>query len=209
LIQNAIKDNKNGTYTVTFPGDPDNPITVNAPTIAQLGVFNQATKNGTWAAVMEEAFGAYLDKQSLISEFTSWLGDAPPEQGAGSGGLLGPALDLLTGTKSTTTDVTKASEQTIAAQLTAAFSTNPAKSVTIGTPATKTGETVDGFPNSHAITVVGFDPSGPDGGTVTLRDPWGFANGPMFGGPNGTPLGRDKISLDQVMKNFNTLAIAG
>ncbi|MBX9724627.1 MAG: hypothetical protein K2X81_24695, partial [Candidatus Obscuribacterales bacterium] len=35
LIKEMIKDNDDGTYTVTFPGASDKPVTVSAPTVAE------------------------------------------------------------------------------------------------------------------------------------------------------------------------------
>ncbi|MBX9693905.1 MAG: hypothetical protein K2Z81_16075, partial [Cyanobacteria bacterium] len=52
IMQDMIRDNRNGTYTVTFPGDSRNPITVNAPTRAEMANWG----NGLNAGIMERAF---------------------------------------------------------------------------------------------------------------------------------------------------------
>ncbi|MBI4532836.1 MAG: hypothetical protein HY711_02725, partial [Candidatus Melainabacteria bacterium] len=63
VIQNMIKDNGESggihTYTVTFPGDPTHPITVPAPTDAEMSIYSRATNYGIWANVMEKAYGQY------------------------------------------------------------------------------------------------------------------------------------------------------
>lgn len=57
-IADAIKDNHDGTYTVTFPGAKDTPVTVKAPTAMEMAIFNSpGNNNGVWATVMEKAFG--------------------------------------------------------------------------------------------------------------------------------------------------------
>jgi hypothetical protein len=62
-IRDAIKDNHNGTYTVSFPGAKGEKFTVDAPTQSELGLYNGGTKYGTWAAIMESAFGKYRAKE--------------------------------------------------------------------------------------------------------------------------------------------------
>ncbi len=37
IIKKMIVDNKDGTYTVTFPGNKDEPITISAPTETERG----------------------------------------------------------------------------------------------------------------------------------------------------------------------------
>src|SRR5262249_25222461 len=65
-VANMIKDNGNGTYTVTFPGDPENPVTVKAPTEAEMATYQSGSQYGTWPAILEKAYakhegGSYSD----------------------------------------------------------------------------------------------------------------------------------------------------
>jgi len=59
IKDNGVNGSGDRTYTVTFPGDPDHPLTVTAPTDAELGRYASATKYGAWPAILEKAFGAY------------------------------------------------------------------------------------------------------------------------------------------------------
>ena len=43
LIKNMIKENKDGSYTVTFPGDPKHPIRVTAQDLKNSGTKDGAT----------------------------------------------------------------------------------------------------------------------------------------------------------------------
>jgi Ca2+-binding EF-hand superfamily protein len=70
-IQDMIHDNHNGTYTVTFPGDRQHPVTVDAPTQAELAEYARGNEHGTWAAVIEKAAGARRT-----------TGDGSPQHGA-------------------------------------------------------------------------------------------------------------------------------
>jgi len=54
-VRDMVKQNPNGGYTVTFPGDKDHPETVGAPNQWELETF--ATKQGgIWANVIEKAY---------------------------------------------------------------------------------------------------------------------------------------------------------
>lgn len=63
-MDNMIKDNKNGTHTVTFPGKPDTPITVNTPTDAELAGW----VNGSKAAILVKAFSEHYVKHMAPKE---------------------------------------------------------------------------------------------------------------------------------------------
>jgi hypothetical protein len=211
LIKNAIVPNADGTYTVTFPGAPNEHITVPAPTDAELGVFNEGTKNGVWPAVMEEAYGQYLQNHSLIDKAEARIfGSTPPELALSAGNFPGPPMDLLTGTTSKTMTLGAAGEAAISADLQYAFGGNTPRAVSAyilnpSAPAT----TSSGFINDHSYSVMGFDPHGPNGGTVSVRNPWGPNSPPVDGQPTGPSDGTVKISLDEFMKNFTGLTMSG
>ncbi len=59
-----------------------------------------------------------------------------------------------------------------------------------------TDYTQDGFRRGHMFSVLGFDKDGPDGGTVTIRNPWGQGDGTG---------GNTKISLKEYLANFEFL----
>lgn len=83
-IMNMIRDNGNGSYTVTFPGKE--PITVPAPSEAEIAYYDLASRHGTWSAVMQMAYGRYWSPR----------GDLPFE-GAG-GSVRNDGQVILTGT---------------------------------------------------------------------------------------------------------------
>src|SRR5262249_25417221 len=72
-ILNMIKDNgpdKSGrhTYTVTFPGAPNEPINVAAPTDSEVALYNGSNYRGVWASVVEKAYGKFVNARSWRRE---------------------------------------------------------------------------------------------------------------------------------------------
>ena len=187
-IMDAIQDNGNGTYTVSFPGAQEK-ITVKAPTQAEQGIYNHASPNGTWASVMEKAFGEYYRRQSLAGANT-------PAEGAGGGGRPGYSLEFLTGNPVDRDIVGWSFQSSIATKLEDAFKNN--KAVTAGiTSSNWSSHTADDFFRGHAYSITGFV-AGPDGsGMVTIRNPWG--------GEKGSTQGTISISLEKFMSNFSEI----
>jgi len=272
LIQDAIKDNHDGTYTVTFPGAKDFPITAKAPTYQEQGLFNHASKDGIWASVMEKAYGQLVEQapQSIIaidqatsnpwistnelkskgeakktidgtldgsqngSEWTS--SDIPlnrldvphvalakadgllpanyknlaPQEYVGGPGAMDEALTLLSGKKTTLTDLSPAwnadpvsSPEAIAAKneriarlLETAMSSSPKLAVITGSDSSST---VAGIIPNHAYTVTNFKSDGHGGGTVSLRNPHANDFAPSY--PEFLTM-----SLSDFATNFSTVA---
>jgi Ca2+-binding EF-hand superfamily protein len=67
LIVDIIKDNGNGTFTVTFPGAQDQPVILEAPTMAELAVFLRGSEFGIWAPILEKAYGFYVGRTNKSS----------------------------------------------------------------------------------------------------------------------------------------------
>lgn len=205
LIQKMIKDNGDGTYTVTFPGAPDEPITVQAPTEAEMGLYNQGGMNGSWACVLEKAYGEYSQKHFWRRGPHNMGGGNTPTEGADGGEhplMMGRAMNLLTGHSNNTDSLSLSSEATIAERLDQALNGTSKHPVIAGISGSifnlGPDKTDDGFYTAHMYSVVAFDPNGPDGGTVTIRNPWGD-------GENSTR-GTIKISVKQFRKNFSMVA---
>lgn len=59
IIVRMICQSSDGKYTVTFPGDPRNPVTVCAPTSTCLAEYLHGSKFGFWMAVIENAYKLY------------------------------------------------------------------------------------------------------------------------------------------------------
>lgn len=195
-IQKMIRDNGDGTYTVTFPGDTSEPITVTAPTEVEMGLYNQGGKDGTWACVMEKAFGAWCSAHWYRRGPLNLGGGNTAIEGADGGEIrLGHAMSLLTGRDRDTDSFLFSSESEIAEKLNAALNGPNPQPVIAGINRKWSGKTADGFSSSHVYSVIAFDPKGPDGGTVTIRNPWGAAD-------NSTS-GTIKISVKQFEKNFS------
>jgi len=55
-ITKMIKDNHDGTYTVTFPGDKDHPQTISAPTDWERSTFSKGGNDGQWALIIDKAY---------------------------------------------------------------------------------------------------------------------------------------------------------
>jgi|GEM_PF-2564775 len=201
VVRDMIKDNRNGTYTVTFPGATTEPITVKAPTEAELGTYNKGGKNGVWASVIEKAYGEYRRLHGH---------DAPtPQEGADGGGWPEPVIKLLTGKDTDTIDVPGAKQADLADKLAAAFASNPPKVIAADIAADtdfwhvfldkREATTADHLYRLHEYTIVGFAPDGRGGGTVEVRNPWGHND--------DSPSGTFKMPLDKFMKNFAHVAI--
>ncbi|CAN5290594.1 hypothetical protein BH10CYA1_BH10CYA1_28280 [soil metagenome] len=197
-IRNMIEDHGNGSYTVTFPGDRAHPITVKAPTEAEMGLNTEPSEYGIWPNVLEKAFGEYFVENSILPT----KGYSSTE-GADGGGLASQSTKLLTGKsvdeywcsgwRSSSTN------QNIKKELTEAFAQGRAVTCSIGS--IEHGQTKDGYTKRHVYSIIGWDPSGKEGGTLTIRNPWG----------NKTvgPGGMSTMSYQQYLNNFNVITIEG
>ncbi|MBS2007896.1 MAG: hypothetical protein JST01_12700 [Cyanobacteria bacterium SZAS TMP-1] len=201
LIRDSIKDNGNGCYTVTFAGAKNEPITVKAPTEAELGLYNHAGQNGVWASVMEKAYGQYRHNHA------GRRGDVPQE-GADGGGRPEPVIKLLTGSDASWMPTARTSQAELVKSLESAFSARPSKVVVTGTDAdnswhgyffTPTDKTADNFYRQHEYSITGFTPDGKGGGKVIVRNPWG--------GADNTPNGTIEVPIEKFMTNFGDVSI--
>ncbi len=172
LIKQMIKDNKDGTYTVTFPGDKDEPITVTAPTEAELGLYNGSSEYGQWGSIIEKAYGAYCHENFTRRTPLNMTGGLTTTEGADGGGVFsGKLMKLLTGESAdvdwqwcTFNSTTKRK------LLEHVGGENKVPVVAWQKPFKNSGHTTV---SNHVYSVLDFDPKGEDGGTVTLYNPWG------------------------------------
>ena len=200
LIKNAIKDNKDGTYTVTFPGAKDEHITVKAPTEAEMGVYNHASEFGCWASVMEKAYGEYCKRNPLRRSIENLIPGGTASEGAEGGGAMEFPLKLLTGKDNDWEFITPlTTESAMAQKLEKALSGPQHKAVTAGiTTDFVSDKTADGFVRKHVYSVLGFKPDGYGSGLVTVRNP--------FGDGKGTTDGTITIPLKKFLNNFSRIA---
>jgi Calpain family cysteine protease len=175
-IQKMIKDNGSGTYTVTFPGDANHPVTVNAPTAAEHGLYDSGSKYGNWASTMEKAYGEYQKENPyacLGEPHNPYAGNVAQEHLA-EGGSPYWSMYILTGKQTSYQSVKDTSDNELANRLS---QSNTDKMVVAGVANNGHGQTtIDLIEKDHAYSVVGFDKYGSDGGTVTLRNPHGLEN---------------------------------
>jgi hypothetical protein len=85
-IRNMIKDKGDGKYEVKFPGDPENPITVDAPTLGETLLSSygppdsQQDQHPQFLAILEKAAGTYLNEhQSTGDQITHSMQHAMTE----------------------------------------------------------------------------------------------------------------------------------
>jgi Ca2+-binding EF-hand superfamily protein len=201
LIHEIIKDNKDGTYTVTFPGDKSQPMTVDAPTEVEMGLYNRGNENGVWANVLEKAYGKYCQENFSQRGLLNISGGNTVTEGAEGGELnFGRAMSLLTGKSRTNTAIEAGNEAAIKQQLVDALGSNQKRPVLTAVHGDGTTQnTADGYFRGHAYSVIAFDANGADGGTVTIRNPWGDGTDSTRGTKN--------ISFKQYMANFNELVV--
>jgi hypothetical protein len=166
-IKNMIHDNQNGSYTVNFKGTK--PVTVQAPTDAEIAAFGGSGKDGLWGSVMEKAYG-----QSRINNFQNMENPGAggePFEGANFGGQSTDATETLTGHKANNIS-NHLSNQRYGAQLQSDLQHHDllVASTQGAPPFSKTGLEPDGLPYGHDLSVIGFNPKNDE---VEVRNPWG------------------------------------
>ncbi|MBM3461653.1 MAG: hypothetical protein FJX76_06085 [Armatimonadetes bacterium] len=210
-IQNMISDNQNGSYTVTFPGDTKNPVTVGAPTDAQLMTYNHGSERGTWASVMESAYNKYSNDHVNTFRKSSDLegggsGRHPLTNNHALGPLTGRSVDqdLL----NFTTDATLHNKMSGAER-----DGRPATAWIMGNAMLPTkAPNESGLPTGHEYGILGYDA---ESRTVTVRNPYG-RNPLTVGEPlnaeggarDGEADGVFRMTLDQFRRNFDGVAYA-
>jgi Calpain family cysteine protease len=191
-----------GGYIVTFPGAPDEPIHVEAPTEQELARFAHKT-NGTWVCVLEKAHRYFADKEHYDR-----------------GGWSSQTLSLVTGKNFSThffmadtvlentpswirqidglpTDFDHL--KVVESQLMNGISQN--QEMCAGT----NGNTL--LVPKHEYTVLGYDPVTK---TVTMRNPWGY-NLNFDKVPSAKRCDKDHddgkftLSLEDFYKNYSEL----
>lgn len=207
-IKEMIKDNGDGTYTVTFPGDKDHPVRVYAPTPEEMATFAGTDgEHGIWSAVIEKAFreksgSTYNDRGNTVgyglqiltgqnvnvTDFTffSLQGVVRGPDGKPLLGVPWPFSDT------SNEEVDRRLREAIANDLPIVAST----SVDSGL-ASKIGisNNPGEIPSSHVYTVVDYDA---ESKAVKLRNPWGS------GGQYGEFF---TLSLDEFTKYFSSMAV--
>jgi len=238
MIRNMIKTNSDGTYTVTFPGDPTHPVNVTAQEIAKQTKLGAVNDTSPWAQVAETAFLKYDGVGSFGTNALTW-------QNAGEGSIpwLGStsftdqAMQLLTGQDVTTDSIGPVNalgsnlEVTVGNTSKANIANAIQTALQNGEPITATAVEntfatamgahsalgpvgPDGVSSSldgdHMYPILSFDPKSE---TIVLRNPWNsntnYAAGTTRDGITGLPNGELQMSLDTFMQRYNAVNIAG
>jgi hypothetical protein len=202
-IPKIIKDNGNNTFTVTFPNAKDEPITVTKPTETERGLYNQGSQYGLWANVLEKAYGTYCQKYPWRRSIFNLGGGDTPTEGADGGAYRrwGEGISFLTGKDYAEVDLKDLSEAALRSTLNETVNGHPPRLTITRTVAgldnifeSISAATADGFRTAHVFSILGFDPNGADGGTVTIRDPLQSGQTPL------------QMSLRKYIRNFYGLA---
>ncbi len=189
-IKRMVVDNRDGTYTVTFPGDKDEPQTVTAPTETELGLYNGSTENGMWGSVIEKAYGQWCQKSIGRRTPLNWTGGLTTAEGADGGGWhLNRVLRLLTG-EDADQDWNAFTFNSTTRRKLLEHVTGEDKVPVVAWQKWFREFGVTGVAN-HVYSVLDFNPEGKDGGTVTLYNPWGH---------------KESITFKQFTKRFTAFA---
>lgn len=187
-VKDMIKDNGDGTYTVTFPGDPSKPITVDRPTDEEMKKYAHSDDGG-WVSVIEKAHRKYTGRE------TSDEGDdpevaikllSPPGSDTVNDDLAGSILRIG---RTTFENVEKDIKNAL----------NDGRLIVADTDDDNwlrnhlgASNNPGSLANNHAFAVVGYDEQTK---TVTMQNPWGGE------GQDGN----FTVSLDEFYNRFTNL----
>ena len=192
-IPKMITANADGTFTVTFTGQSYG-YTVTKPTEAEHTLYNKGAIVGDWATTIEKAYGLSTTDAShhgLVQK----KGEVPEEY-SNHPGHANEALSTLTNRDVPTINMAAAGTNYVKEHLIAAERDGRAVVVDRQPENFVNDELVD-LPMGHAYSVLHYDPSGPDGGTVTVRNPAGLTD--------DTYNGIFKMPLNQFVKSFESI----
>ena len=190
-IAKMIKDNGNGTFTVTFPGHK--PVTVTAPTDGELLVGASAGSNGTWATLLEKAYAKAKNSEAWISR------DDPMNKV--EGGATGEGISDLSGRPVDSDDLMLTRKSTTRKKLQKALSAGKMVVASVSKDIISTSP----IPSGHAYTVLDYNPKTD---IITLRNPWGQGEtkGKDGQAKDGNDNGVFEMTLDEFDKTFSIIS---
>jgi hypothetical protein len=213
-IEKMIQPLGNGSYLVTFPGAPDKAQMVTAPTDTELALYGNSGKSGLWAAVIQKAFGQYLQHNSRDPLHS--FGDYKNSYGASdNGGATGEAVQLLTGKAPQFFFINGhipggISTSELEKQLLKSNSPNVYVAVGSVYPTeaiAKDSKKMEGIVDNHAYQVLAYDSQTK---MVKLRNPWG--SGEWSPRPDRSPVdgkndGVFQLPLAEFEKRFSDITV--
>jgi len=165
LQDNGIQSNGVHTYTVTFPGQKNNPITVVEPTDAQKIEYAKQTMFGMWPSILEKAYAQYksggdnnkMPVQEVLKDSSKTL----------------EGMQLLSGKAAKQISLESTNKELVEKTI--------LKSLSDGNPisVSQLGHGIKFDYNSHRYAIIGYDPEKQE---IVLKDTEG--GHPAFAGPN-------------------------
>ncbi|MBX3167683.1 MAG: hypothetical protein KF760_09735 [Candidatus Eremiobacteraeota bacterium] len=183
-VKKMIKDNGNGTFTVSFPGAKS--VTVNAPTDTELLIHADTGDNGMWVTIIEKAFGKMKNDDAFFSKTES--------MDKVEGDTLAAGINPLTRKGVDTDELIFTLESTTRSKIQKALANHKMITAAINKDLIFTSDAQDG----HAYTIIAFDPKTD---RVTIRNPWGQ------GGQRAEPQNSDGTAKDGKMDGVFQLTI--
>ena len=195
-VASMIHDNGDRTYTVTFPGDPDNPVTVAAPTDAELARYAGGTQLGTWPAILEKAYGAKRGDNTVLQDGADVDASLKPMRLLNTGGVDTDFI-AMTDSDELNSKMTQAFQDKVPVTARAAKGWSG-----LGLGDTRTD---DGVPRGQDYAVVGYDAKSQ---TVTLYNPRGFGEPMNSDGTakDGKNDGTFTMTLAEFQRNFSEVS---
>lgn len=162
LIKWMITPLEDHYYQVVFAGCMEAPVVVPEPTPVELALYAKVGDYGMWPAVIEKAYGIFLQQHSARKVII-------PATAADAAESVYEAFDLLTGQMGHWEALPLLSSERFKALLDSAFKEH--RAVAAATQPGKSGYTQDAkLPAQHAFSVLGWNSRKEE---ITLRNPWG------------------------------------
>lgn len=172
-VKDMIEDNRDGSYTVTFPGAPNEPIKVTKPTESEAMLYAQRSSSGYWVQVAEKAYGQYRVAHNTVNPRARDIGSAIPSEGGDGGAPLDEALKLLSERPIKMVGFKGASDDLFRMSIERSLKTGSPVTLSVIKSADEFKQQqgkLGGLSNEHAYSVIGYDAKNQ---LVKIRNPQG------------------------------------
>ena len=162
MITYMIKENSDGTFNVTFGGDPNNPVVCGPPSNVDLALYAKGSLHGIWAPLIQKAYAILLARTSEYKTIATEKTDKTRQNL--------DAFDLLTGQVGRWEYLKQSNVEKLRNQLNDSFKQRRAVvATTLGFGGERKVGNLMVIVN-HAYSVIGWKP---ESNEVVLRNPWG------------------------------------